>query len=136
MALVTDPNEIRRIAQEAKIVAVVGMSKKTERSSYLIAEQIRNQYAMYYINPVYAGQKVFGELIVSSLRNVPQHIDIVDVFRNHQYVSSVIEEAIAVSAKVVWLQPGSESYDVIEKYKDDIDLVAHACLGVVARHSI
>jgi len=132
MALITDTNKIKRIAREATVVAVVGISKKTERSSYQIAKQIRNQYKTYYVNPVYAGQKVFGETIVSSLKEISNHIDIVDVFRNPRHVGSIIEEAIEMGANVVWLQPGAESQEIIDSYKQNIDIVAHSCLGVIA----
>jgi predicted CoA-binding protein len=134
MVLVTDSNEVSRIAQRAEVVAVVGISKNPERASYQIAERIQNQYSMYYVNPVYSGQQIFGETIVTSLKNIPQHIDIVDVFRNPQHVSTIIDAALAVGADVVWLQPGSESDDIIQSYQDDIDIIAHACLGVVAKH--
>jgi predicted CoA-binding protein len=136
MALVTDPIMVRRIAQQAEVVAMVGISKKPERASHQIAEQIQHQYSMHYVNPVYAGQQIFGEVIVTSLKDIPQHIDIVDVFRNPRYVNDIIEEAMAVGAGVVWLQPGSESTNIIEAYQDDIDIIAHACLGVVAKQPL
>ena len=133
MVLITDLNEIKRIAREAAVVAVIGISKKTERSSYQIANQIRNYYKTYYVNPVYADQEVFGKTIVSSLKEISNHIDIVDVFRNPQYVGPIIEEAIEIGANVVWLQPGTESQEIIDVYKQSIDIVAHSCLGVIAR---
>lgn len=132
MVLISDFTEVQRIAREAEVVAVVGMSLNRERSSYHIADRIRGRYRLYYVNPVYAGKEVWGETILSSLREVPEHIDIVDVFRNPRHVGPIMEEAVAVGAGVVWLQPGSESQEVIETYRDHIDIIAHACLGVVA----
>ncbi|HDS59383.1 MAG TPA: CoA-binding protein [Thermoplasmatales archaeon] len=131
MALITQPQQVRRIAREAEVVAVVGMSLNRERSSYNIADRVRGLYRMYYVNPVYAGEEVRGETILSSLREVPEHIDIVDVFRNPRHVAPIMEEAVAVGGDVVWLQPGSESPEVIDAYRDKIDIIAHACLGVV-----
>jgi predicted CoA-binding protein len=135
MSLINDPNEVKRIVQQAEIVAVVGISKNPNRPSYRIAEQIRDRYTMHYVNPVYAGQKLFGKTIVNSLENIPQHIDIVDVFRNPKYVRSIIEGAIAVNAGVVWLQPGAEDEHLTEAYQDYIDIITHSCLGVVAKYA-
>ena len=135
MALLSDSSKVRHIAQRAEVVAVVGISKNPARASYQIANQIRNQYSMYYVNPTYSGQQVFGETILTSLKDIPQHINIVDVFRNPQHVGTIIEEALAVGAEVVWLQPGSESDDVIETYQNDIDIIASACLGIVAKYA-
>jgi len=135
MVLITNPDEIKQIARKAAVVAVIGISKKTERSSYQIANQIRNHYKIYYVNPVYANQEVFGKTILFSLKEISDHIDIVDVFRNPHYVGPIIEEAIEVGANVVWLQPGTESQEIIDMYKQSIDIIAHACLGVIARCS-
>ena len=116
---------------EAEVVAVVGISTNRERSSYQIADRIRIHYDTYYVNPLYAGKKVFGETIVESMKEIPEHIDIVDVFRNPDHVEPIIEEAIAVDADVVWLQPGSENQHLIDAYKGKIDIIANACLGLM-----
>ena len=132
MVHISQPDQIREVAQGAEVVAVVGMSLNTERSSYHIADRIRGRYDMYYVNPVYSGKNVFGDTILSSLKEVPEHIDIVDVFRNPQHVAPIMEESMAVDADVVWLQPGSESQKIINLYENKIDIIANACLGVVA----
>ncbi|HHF56429.1 MAG TPA: CoA-binding protein, partial [Thermoplasmatales archaeon] len=62
-----------------------------------------------------------------------EKIDIVDVFRNPKFIEEIIKEAIEIKAGVVWLQPGSENMEVIEKYKDKIDIIYNSCLGVVSR---
>jgi len=131
MARITEPDKILEIAKNAKVIAVVGISPKKERASYYISEKVRKKgYRMYYINPVYAGQEILGEKVLPSLKDVPEKIDIVDVFRNPKYVPPIMEEAIGVKARVVWLQPGAESEDVISAYEDKIDIIYNACLGV------
>jgi len=131
MARITDPDKILEIAKNAEVIAVVGISPKKERASYYISERVREKgYRMYYINPVYAGQEILGEKVLPSMKDVPEKIDIVDVFRNPKYVPPIMEEAIAVGAKVVWLQPGAESEEVISAYEDKIDIIYNACLGV------
>ncbi len=131
MARVTEQSEVVDVARDADVVAVVGISKKEERASYHIADKVRRQgYRMYYVNPKYAGEEIFGEEILPSLEDVPEHVDIVDVFRNPNYVESIVEAAVAIDADVVWLQPGAENMNVIAAYEDEIDIIYNACLGV------
>ncbi len=131
MARVTAREEIRDVVRTAEVVAIVGISKNEERASYHIADRVRRQgYTMYYVNPKYAGEHIFGEQILPSLQDVPEHVDIVDVFRNPKHVEPIVEEAVAIDADVVWLQPGAENMDVIAAYEDGIDIVFNACLGV------
>ncbi|MBS3772994.1 MAG: CoA-binding protein [Candidatus Thermoplasmatota archaeon] len=131
MARVTDQEEIRDVVRTAAVVAIVGISKNEERASYHIADRVRRQgYTMYYVNPKYAGETIFGERILPSLQDVPEHVDIVDVFRNPKHVEPIIEAAVAIDADVVWLQPGAENMDAIEAHEQEIDIVFNACLGV------
>jgi len=131
MARVTEQHEVLDVARNAQVVAIVGISKNEERASYHIADRVRQQgYTMYYVNPKYAGEDIFGEEILPSLQDVPEHVDIVDVFRNPKHVEPIVEAAVAIDADAVWLQPGAENMDVIAAYEDDIDIVYNACLGV------
>ena len=131
MARITEPDKILEIAKNAEVIAVVGISPKKERASYYISERVREKgYRMYYINPVYEGETILDEKVISSLKDVPEKIDIVDVFRNPKYLPPLMEESVEIGAKVVWLQPGAESEEVIAAYEDRIDIVYNACLGV------
>ncbi len=131
MARITEPDRILEIAKNAKVIAVVGISPKKERASYYISERVREKgYRMYYINPVYEGETILDEKVISSLKDVPEKIDIVNVFRNPKYLPPIMEESVEVGAKVVWLQPGAESEEVIAAYEDRIDIIYNACLGV------
>jgi predicted CoA-binding protein len=99
------PDEVRAILREARTVAVVGLSDKPDRDSYHVAEYLqRAGYRVIPINPAVSG--VLGEKAYPSLRDVPERIDVVDVFRKSEAVPVIVEEAIAVGAKVVWLQEG------------------------------
>ncbi len=131
MARIIEPEKILEMTKNAEVIAVVGISPKKERASYYISERVREKgYRMYYINPVYRGQKILYEKVLSSLKDVPEKIDIVNVFRNPKYVPPIIEESVGVDAGVVWLQPGAESEEVISRYEDKIDIIYNACLGV------
>ncbi|MCD6447437.1 MAG: CoA-binding protein [Thermoplasmata archaeon] len=131
--IITDANKILEITKKAKNVAVVGISKNKERASYQIAEQIKDKYNLFLVNPKYAGEKIFGIDVLPSLKHIKEKIDIVDVFRNPKFIEEIIREAIEIGAGVVWLQPGSENMEIIEKYKDEIDIIYNSCLGVVSR---
>jgi len=131
MARITEPDKILEIAKNAEVIAVVGISPKKERASYYISERVREKgYRMYYINPVYEGETILDEKVISSLKDVSEKIDIVDVFRNPKYLPPIMEESVEIGAKVVWLQPGAESEEVIAAYEDRIDIIYNACLGV------
>ena len=95
--------------KEAKVVAVVGISPKPERPSYYTTEKVikKGKHKVYLINPRYAGQEIFGIKVLESLKDVPEPIDIVNVFRNPAHAEPIVKEAIEVGAKVVWFQPGA-----------------------------
>jgi len=131
--LLTDADEIVERAKNAQTVAVVGISRNPERASYQIADQIRDRYTLLLVNPKYAGETILGTMVYSSLHEIKMHVDIVDVFRNPQFIEPIIKDAIAIGAGAVWLQPGSENMEIVEKYKDKIDIIYQSCLGVVSR---
>jgi hypothetical protein len=122
------------VLKNAKTVAVMGISPDPERPSYYVSERVVNKgmHKVYFVNPRYAGQEILGIKVLSSLDEVPEPIDIVNVFRNPAHIEPIFEEAIKVGAKCVWLQPGCENMEVIEKYKDKIKIVWNACIGVEA----
>ena len=122
------------VLKNAKTVAVVGISPDPERPSYYVSERVisKGMHRVYFVNPKYAGQEILGIKVLSSLEEVPEPIDIVDVFRNPAHIEPIFEEALKVGAKCVWLQPGCENMDVIERYKDKIKVVWNACIGVEA----
>ncbi len=122
------------VLKNAKTVAVVGISPDPQRPSYYVSERVINKglHRVYFVNPKYAGQEILGIKVLSSLEQVPEPIDIVNVFRNPAQIEPIFEEAIKVGAKYLWLQPGCENMEVIEKYKDRIKVVWNACIGVEA----
>ncbi len=102
---IDDDDRIASILKSAKTIAVVGASPKPWRDSSSITQYlIHKGYDVYPVNP--AHEELFGVKCYSDLAAVPVPLDIVDVFRNPDAVDSVVEEAIAAKAKVVWLQLG------------------------------
>ena len=122
------------VLKDAKVVAVIGISSNPERPSYYTTKKVidKGKHRVYLINPKYAGEEILGIKVLQSLKDVPEPVDIVNVYRNPAHIEPIVKEAIEVGAKVVWLQPGAENYEVIEKYRDKIRFVYEACIGVEA----
>jgi uncharacterized protein len=98
--------EIRTLLQRARTIAVVGMSAKPDRDSYAVARFLqRNGYRIIPVNPNLTGP-VLGEQPYASLRQIPFHVDIVDIFRRSEFVGEIVGDAVAIGADVVWMQLG------------------------------
>lgn len=103
--MIEDDAGLRRLLQQTRTIAVVGMSANPERASNEVAQYLRAAgYTIIPVNPACA--EILGEKCYPSLREVPVPIDLVDVFRKPEDVMPVVEDAIAVGAKAVWLQLG------------------------------
>ncbi len=101
----TVSDDIRDILHASKTVAVVGLSDNPARDSYHVAAYLqRHGYRIIPVNP--AVTEVLGERAYPSLRDVPGPVDLVDVFRRPDAVPAVVDDAIAVGAKALWLQEG------------------------------
>jgi predicted CoA-binding protein len=104
---VDDINSLRRILKENRVIAVVGLSADWYRPSYFAAKYMQEHgYRVIPVNPRYAGKQVLGEPCYASLREIPDKVDIVDVFRKSEDVMPVAEDAIAIGARVLWQQLG------------------------------
>jgi len=99
------PDTIKRILDECRTIAVVGLSSKATRPSHGVAGYM--QRAGYRIVPVNPNEaEVLGENAYASLAEVSEKIDLVDVFRRSEEAGTVVDDAIAIRAKAVWLQEG------------------------------
>ena len=102
----TDTGEIKRILEESRNVAVVGLSESPYRTSHAIARALQSAgYRIFPVNPNLTGP-VLGEEPYATVEEIAEHIDIVDVFRRSEKVAPVAEDAVAAGAKVLWLQSG------------------------------
>jgi predicted CoA-binding protein len=99
------PDEIRALLRGVHTIAVVGLSDKPDRDSHRVAAYLQRQgYRVIPVNP--AVKEVLGEKSYASLRDIPDKIDLVDVFRRPDAVPEIVDAAIAVGAKGVWMQEG------------------------------
>jgi predicted CoA-binding protein len=102
-----NPNreEIKQILEKTKVIAVVGLSDNPDRTSYMVSEAMQNKgYRIIPVNP--NAKQILGEKCYASLTDIPEQIDIVNVFRRSEFIVPIAEEAIKVKAKVLWLQLG------------------------------
>jgi hypothetical protein len=98
--------EIQDLLRHAQTVAVVGLSDRPYRTSHAIAAALQGfGYKIFPVNPNLRGQ-VLGEEPYASVEDVPEQVDIVDVFRRSEKVMPVAEDAVASGAKVLWMQSG------------------------------
>ena len=97
--------EIRNILREAKTIAIVGLSDKPDRPSYHVAEYLQSQgYTVIPVNPMIQEWK--GIKSYPDLRSIPGGVEIVDIFRKPPDVPKIVDEAIYMGAKVIWMQEG------------------------------
>jgi O-acetylhomoserine (thiol)-lyase len=99
--------KIRRILADVRTIAMVGASTNWNRPSYFVMKYLQGKgYRVVPVNPSAAGQDLQGERVYASLRDIPDKIDMVDIFRASDAVPPIVEDAIAIGAKVVWMQLG------------------------------
>ncbi len=121
---------LRDLLTSAHVIAVVGHSDRHSRTSYQIAAYLRRMgYKVYPVNPKISS--VDGEPSYASLADVPEPIDIVNVFRRSEHLANVVEQALAVHAKAVWAQLGVESHSAeIIAEAAHLPMVMDTCIKV------
>jgi len=98
--------DVVQILATRKTIAVVGLSDNPDRLSYQIAAYLQQHgYRIIPVNPTIA--EALGETAYPSLRDIPERVDVVQVFRKPDDVPPIVEDAIVIGAKVVWMQPGT-----------------------------
>lgn len=105
---------IPELLRSVRVIAVVGLSSKKFRASYGVSEYM--QRAGYRIIPVNPNEsRVLGEPAFARLEDIPQHIDIVDIFRRSEFVGPLVESAIRIGASAIWMQEGVEDEAAAQK---------------------
>jgi predicted CoA-binding protein len=122
--------EIRSILENSKVVAIVGMSPNPERDSYRVARYlIEKGYTVVPVNP--RESEILGMRSYPDLASIPFPVDIVDIFRKVEFIPPIVDEAIAVKAKVVWMQLGLAHNASAEKARDaGLMVVMSKCIKI------
>lgn len=120
---------IRGILERANIFAMVGASPNTIRPSYFVMKYlIAKGYRVIPVNPGHAGKALLGETIRASLDEIAEPVDVVDIFRNSEAALGVTREAIAIGAKVVWMQLGVRNDEAAALAEDaGLSVVMNRC---------
>ncbi|MEY8349480.1 CoA-binding protein [Bacillus cereus] len=109
--------EIGEVLKKSKTIAVVGLSDKPERTSYMVSKAMQDAgYRIIPVNPVV--DEVLGEKAVSSLKDIKEHVDIVNVFRRSEFLMDVAKEFVEVDADVFWAQLGVQDEDTYTFLKE------------------
>jgi predicted CoA-binding protein len=120
-----------RILRTTTSVAIVGASANPARASYFVASYLlsSSSYDVYFVNP--RATEILGHPVYPSLADLPVVPDLVDVFRRHDDLPSVLDETVAVGAKTLWLQLGLWHEDVARGAEAaGLDVVMNRCLKI------
>jgi predicted CoA-binding protein len=125
---VTEAEQIAELLKSAKTIAVVGLSDNPLRTSYRVSQYMQSQgYRVIPVNP--AIRESLGEKAYASLDEVPEKIDIVNVFRRSEHVPEVVEEAIRLKVPAIWMQEGVIHEEAAQKARQaGIFVVMDRCI--------
>src|SRR3954466_2954241 len=135
MAYANPPDtELKRLLTEATTIAMVGASSNPDKTSHGIMQKLQSVgYRVIPVNP--RETEILGERSYPSLIDVPERIDIVDVFRRAEDTPAIADDAVTIGAKALWLQSGNTSDDAAARAKaGGLIVVMDACIG--ATHSL
>jgi predicted CoA-binding protein len=116
------------LLRDSKIIAVVGLSSNRRRPSYGVSEYMQSMgYRIIPVNPLET--EVLGEKAFASLDNVPEPVDIVNVFRRSEFVPDIVDAAIRIGAKCVWMQEGVIHEEAAAKARAaGLEVVMNRCI--------
>ena len=132
MAILRDDKDLKDALTSCRTICVVGISPDPYKPSYFVSEVLkRHGFKLYLVNPNCAGQTILGEKVLASIQDVPEDIDIVDVFRRPSAVPALAEEAKKKGFGVFWMQPGTESPEAIKQLdQEGYRVVAGRCAKI------
>jgi len=128
--------EMKDILQSTKTIASFGLSSNQEKESYWIVKYLQEQgYKIIPVNPT--ATEILGEKVYPDLESIPDKVDVVQVFRKPEDVPPVVDDAIKIGAKVVWMQEGIVHEGAAQKARDaGLQVVMDACMRATHRRLI
>ncbi len=126
----SDIQTLRRILKENHVIAMVGLSANWYRPSYFAAKYMQEHgYRVIPVNPMY--DEVLGEKCYKSLADIPEKVDLVDCFRKSEEIASLADDAIAIGAKVLWMQLGVQNAEARRKAEGaGLEVVENRCVKI------
>lgn len=134
----SSPEVIFDYLRKAKTVAVVGLSNREETSSFMVTQALQaDGYRIFPVIPRLAGQEILGEKVYGRLQDIPEHIDIVDVFRRSEFLPDVARDFIETDADVFWAQQGLQNEEAEQILRDNgrNQIVMDRCIKVEYAYS-
>ncbi len=125
-----DSDKVRRILRETRTIAVVGLSAQWHRPSFFAAKYLQEHgYRVIPVNPQYP--EILGEKSYPSLGDIPEAVDVVDCFRKSAEIPALADAAIAIGAKVLWMQLGVENAEARRKAEAaGLQVVENRCMKI------
>jgi len=132
MPILREDKDLQEALTSCRTICVVGISPDPYKPSYFVSDVLQSRgFKLYLVNPNYAGRTILGEKVYSCMQDIPDEIDIVDVFRRPSVVPALAEEAKQKGFRVFWMQPGTESPEAINKLdKEGYRVVAGRCTKI------
>lgn len=130
-SLSQETDRVEQLLEEVKTVAMVGISRNKHRDSQYVARYLQN--AGYKVVPVNPGaDEILGEKSYSDLKSIPFPVDVVDIFRKPEDIPAVVDEALAINPKVIWLQLGTGNHPIEQKKVEahGLNFVQKRCIKV------
>lgn len=130
MSILTNDQEMKKLIEDSQRIAIVGLSNKPERDSYIVAKYLQKHgKEIIPVNPTI--DEVLGIKAVASLKDIEGEVDMVDVFRRPDQVMPVVKEAVEIGAKSVWLQLGVVNEEATEYASDNgLKVVMDRCVKI------
>lgn len=122
--------EIKELLTKSKTIAVVGLSAKPDRDSHKVARYLQEHgYTIIPVNPV--EKEILGQTSYATLEEIPVPVDVVDIFRKPEAIPAIVDSAIKIKAKAVWMQLGLAHHDSAQKARAaGLEVVQSKCIKV------
>lgn len=138
MSILSETKDVKRVLKESKTVAVLGAHTNESKAAYYVPRYLdASGYDVYPVNPVFAGQTLFGKKVAQNLAALDVKIDVVDVFRRSEALGEHLEDILAMTPhpKVVWFQLGIKNDPIAKRLSEaGVDVIQDRCMLADHQH--